>query len=201
MNSVGKPERFTQKRIIEFFVRKLGYDYLGDWSDRTDNSNLEEDLLKKYLHKAKVRPDLASGAIQKLKVAIDNTSLGLYDRNQAVYQLLRYGIPVQTAAGVNNETVFLIDWKNPQNNEFGIAEEVTLLGNHERRPDLVLYINGIAVTVIELKNSRVSIGEGIRQNISNQRPEFNEWFFSTVQLILAGNDSQGLEYGTILTPE
>ena len=201
MNSIGKPERFTQNRIIELFVGKLGYDYLGDWSDRTDNSNLEEDLLKKYLHKAKVRPDLVSGAIQKLKVAIDNTSLGLYDRNQAVYQLLRYGIPVQTAAGVNNETVFLVDWKNPQNNEFGIAEEVTLLGNHERRPDLVLYINGIAVTVIELKNGRVSIGEGIRQNISNQRPEFNEWFFSTVQLILAGNDSQGLEYGTILTPE
>jgi type I restriction enzyme R subunit len=199
--AVGSPERITQNRIIKFFVQKLGYDYLGDWSERTDNSNLEEDLLNKYFHKVKVKPELASGAIHKLKVAIENTSLALYDRNQAVYQLLRYGIPVQTAAGVNHETVFLIDWKNPQNNDFSIAEEVTLLGNHERRPDLVLYINGIAVAVIELKNSRVSIGEGIRQNISNQRPEFNEWFFSTVQLILAGNDSEGLQYGTILTPE
>ena len=199
--AVGSPERLTQNRIIELFVGKLGYDYLGDWSDRNDNSNLEEDLLKKYLHKATVKPDLVSGAIQKLKVAIGNTSLGLYERNQAVYQLLRYGIPVQTAAGVNNETVFLIDWKNPQNNDFAIAQEVTLMGNHERRPDLVLYINGIAVAVVELKNSRVSIGEGIRQNISNQRPEFNEWFFSTVQLIFAGNDSEGLQYGTILTPE
>jgi len=199
--AVGSPERITQNRIIKFFVQKLGYDYLGDWSERTDNSNLEEDLLNKYFYKVKVKPELASGAIHKLKVAIENTSLALYDRNQAVYQLLRYGIPVQTAAGVNHETVFLIDWKNPQNNDFSIAEEVTLLGNHERRPDLVLYINGIAVAVIELKNSRVSIGEGIRQNISNQRPEFNEWFFSTVQLILAGNDSEGLQYGTILTPE
>jgi type I restriction enzyme R subunit len=199
--AVGSPERITQNRIIKFFVQKLGYDYLGDWSERTDNSNLEEDLLNKYFYKVKVKPELASGAIHKLKVAIENTSLALYDRNQAVYQLLRYGIPVQTAAGVNHETVFLIDWKNPQNNDFSIAEEVTLLGNHERRPDLVLYINGIAVAVIELKNSRVSLGEGIRQNISNQRPEFNEWFFSTVQLILAGNDSEGLQYGTILTPE
>jgi type I restriction enzyme R subunit len=42
----------------------------------------------------------------------------------------------------------------------------------------VLYVNGIAVGVIELKNSRVSIGDGIRQNLSNQQPEFNEWFFS-----------------------
>ena len=51
--------------------------------------------------------------------------------------------------------------------------------------------------MIELKNSRVSIGDGIRQIISNQQPEFNEWFFSTVQFVFAGNDSEGLRYGTI----
>ena len=84
---------------------------------------------------------------------------------------------------------------------FAIAEEVTLKGNHERRPDLVLYVNGIAIGVIELKCSRVSIGDGIRQNLSNQQPEFNAWFFSTVQFIFAGNDSEGLQYGTIGTPE
>ena len=61
----------------------------------------------------------------------------------------------------------------------------------------MLYVNGIAVGVLELKNSRVSIGDGIRQSISNQQPEFNEWFFSTVQFIFAGNDSEGLRYGTI----
>jgi type I site-specific restriction-modification system R (restriction) subunit len=60
-----------------------------------------------------------------------------------------------------------------------------------REPDLVLYVNGIAVGVIELKNSRVSTGEGIRQSIFNQQPEFNAWFFSTVQFIIAGNDSEG----------
>jgi len=65
----------------------------------------------------------------------------------------------------------------------------------------VLYVNGIAIGIIELKNSRVSVGEGIRQSLSNQQPEFNEWFFSTAQFIFAGNDSEGLQYGTILTPE
>src|SRR6185437_4008558 len=64
-----------------------------------------------------------------------------------------------------------------------------------------LYINGIAVAVIELKNSRVSIGDGIRQLLSNQQPAFNAWFFSTVQFVFAGNDSEGLQYGTINTPE
>jgi len=70
-----------------------------------------------------------------------------------------------------------------------------------RRPDLVLYVNGIAIGVIELKNSRVSIGDGIRQSLSNQQPEFNEWFFSTIQFVFAGNDSEGLRYGSVGTPE
>ena len=65
----------------------------------------------------------------------------------------------------------------------------------------MLYLNGIAIGVIELKNSRVSVGDGIRQNLSNQQPEFNEWFFSTVQFVFAGNDSEGLQYGAIGTPE
>src|SRR5262249_30911825 len=66
---------------------------------------------------------------------------------------------------------------------------------------VVLYVNGIAVGVVELKRSSVTIGDGIRQSISNQRPEFNEGFFSTVQFIFAGNDSEGLRYGTIETEE
>ena len=76
---------------------------------------------------------------------------------------------------------------------------MTLRGSRERRPDIVLYVNGIAIGVLELKNSRVSIGDGIRQNLSNQQPEFNAWFFSTVQFIFAGNDSEGLQYGAIGT--
>src|SRR6185503_16765039 len=69
------------------------------------------------------------------------------------------------------------------------------------RPDIVLYVNGIAVGVLELKKSSISIGDGIRQNLSNQLPEFNRWFFSTVQFVFAGNDTEGLQYGTIKTEE
>ena len=114
---------------------------------------------------------------------------------------MRYGVPVKLEAGKVTETVHLINWNDPEKNGFAIAEEVTLLGNHERRPDIVLYVNGIAIGVLELKNSHVSIGDGIRQNISNQQPEFNEWFFSTVQFIFAGNNPEGLKYGTTGTPE
>ena len=56
----------------------------------------------------------------------------------------------------------------------------------------MLYINGIAIGVLELKRSIVSVSEGIRQNLANQDTEFIEWFFSTVQLVMAGNDTEGM---------
>ncbi|RPI60508.1 MAG: HsdR family type I site-specific deoxyribonuclease, partial [Planctomycetaceae bacterium] len=201
MNFIGKAERETQDRVIALFCDELGYRYLGDWSDRCDNSNIEEDLLADYLTRNGYTPQQINSAIRKLHLEAGNHGRGLYGNNQAVYSLLRYGVPVKIEAGKVTETVHLINWQKPKKNDFALAEEVTLRGNHERRPDLVLYVNGIAVGVLELKNSRISIGDGIRQNISNQRSEFNEWFFSTVQFIFAGNDSEGLQYGTIGTEE
>ncbi|MDT7043477.1 HsdR family type I site-specific deoxyribonuclease [Candidatus Nitronereus thalassa] len=201
MNDVGQPERATQNRVIALFREELGYRYLGDWTDRDDNSNIEEGLLTDYLTKSGYTPAQISKAIYDLRTEADNHSRGLYGNNQKVYSLLRYGVDVKIEAGKVTDKVHLINWDEPTKNDFAIAEEVTLKGNHERRPDIVLYINGIAVGLLELKNSRVSIGDGIRQSLSNQLPEFNEWFFSTIQFIFAGNDSEGLQYGTIGTPE
>jgi type I restriction enzyme R subunit len=201
MTDVGKSERATQDRVIALFHDELKYKYLGDWTDRDSNSNIEEGHLTAYLTRNSYTPAQVSTAIYKLHTEADNHGRSLYENNQAVYSLLRYGVPVKIEAGKVTETVHLINWKKPEKNDFAIAEEVTLRGNHERRPDLVLYVNGIAVGVLELKNSRISIGDGIRQSLSNQQPEFNEWFFSTVQFIFAGNDSEGLQYGTIGTPE
>ena len=199
-SSIGQTERHTQNRVIALFRDELGYAELGDWTERANNSNIEEGLLTAYLSKRYSAAQI-SRALDRLHTEANNPNRSLYDNNKAVYSLLRYGVPVQAAAGENTVNVWLINWDDPAQNDFAIAEEVTLHGNHERRPDLVLYVNGIAVGVIELKNSRVSIGDGIRQNISNQQPEFNEWFFSTVQLIFAGNDSEGMQYGTIKTEE
>ncbi|HFN7781267.1 TPA: type I restriction endonuclease subunit R, partial [Escherichia coli] len=100
-----------------------------------------------------------------------------------------------------NETVWLIDWKNPEANDFAIAEEVSIKGENKKCPDIVLYVNGIALGVIELKRSSVSVSEGIRQNLDNQKKDFIRNFFTTMQLVMAGNDTQGLRYGTIETPE
>ena len=138
-----------------------------------------------------------SAALQKLMAAADATGITLYQANLRTYQLLRYGVDVQIAAGQPHDTVHLMDWEHPEKNDFALAEEVTLRGGYERRPDLVLYLNGIAVGVIELKRSSVEVGDGVRQLITNQEEIFNKDFFATVQLVFAGSDSQGLRYGTV----
>jgi type I restriction enzyme R subunit len=201
MNGIGKPERVTQNRVIALFRDELGYRFLGDWSNRPGNSNIEEGLLMDYLAKNQYSSKQISRTIYLLRTEAENQNRSLYENNKAVYSLLRYGVPVKIEAGKITETVKLINWAQPEKNDFVIVEEVTLRGNNERRPDIVIYINGIAVGVIELKNSYVSIGDGIRQLLSNQQREFNEWFFTTVQIVFAGNDSEGLRYGAIKTEE
>lgn len=201
MTEFGKPERYTQNRIIKMFRDELGYNYLGNWEDREGNCNIEESLLTKFLKKLEYSDDLIKRAIYDLRTTANNPNNSLYTNNKNVYQLLRYGINVKTEAGKNYENVAIIDWKIRKNNDFYIAEEVTVLGNHEKRPDIVLYVNGIALGIIELKRSTVTINDGIRQSIVNQQPEFIQQFFSTIQFIFAGNDTEGLKYGTIGTPE
>jgi type I restriction enzyme R subunit len=173
MGIIGQPESATQNRVIALFRDELGYSYLGDsylgdWRYEDYNSNIDEHLLTAYLTRSGYTPEQISSAIYKLRTEADNHSRTLYGNNQAVYSLLRYGVPVKTDFANVMENIYLINWKEPEQNDFALAEEVTLKGNQERRPDVVMYVNGIAIGVLELKNSRVSIGDGIRQNLSNQ---------------------------------
>lgn len=96
--------------------------------------------------------------------------------------LLRYDIKLKPEVGENTVPVWLIDWQHVDANDFAFADEVTLKGADAKaatkRPDIVLYVNGIAQSMLELKRSTVSVSEGIRWNCT-----------------------EGLRYGTIETPE
>jgi type I restriction enzyme R subunit len=202
VSDVGQPERKTQARIVELINYDLSYDYLGNWEYREGTSNVEVELLAQNLRARGYDDNLINKAIDKLR---NDASLGggrdLYEANRDVYELLRYGVKVKPGAGEQYETVWLIDWTDPAENDFAVAQEVTVLGQHTKRPDVVLYVNGIALATLELKRSWVAVSEGIRQTIGNQRREFIRPFFTTVQLVMAGNDVEGLRYAVIDTPE
>lgn len=202
MSDVGQNERATQNRIIKLFQKQLDYTYLGNFQDRQNNKNIEEGLLKQWLTSKGVSDVLITKTLRECEQTL---ALGggrkLYDANKAFYNLLRYGVKVKEDAGTLTQTVWLIDWQDVQANDFYIAEEVSIKGENKKRPDIVLYVNGIALGVLELKRSKVSVTEGIRQNLDNQEKHFIREFFTTMQLVMAGNDAEGLRYGTIETTE
>jgi type I restriction enzyme R subunit len=199
--NIDDRERVTQSRVVKLFQKQLGYSYLDNWEERENNSNIEEEILHAYLKGKGYTETVINKALYDLDKTAGDQNKNLYDVNKEVYTLLRYGVNVREEAGQNKQNVELIDWKHPLKNKFAVAEEVTVKGEYDKRPDIVLYINGIAIGILELKRSTISVSEGIRQNLDNQKPIFIKQFFATVQLVMAGNDTEGLRYGAIGTPE
>ena len=102
MSMVAAPERVTQDRLIKLFQDELGYTYLGNWQSgqyqplnhTEDNSNVMETLLTANLSKRGYDPLWINKAIHKIKQEMGNHTKSLYQRNQAFYQLLRYGVKI-----------------------------------------------------------------------------------------------------------
>lgn len=198
-------EKKLQNRVLHWLVDDLGYTYLGNLED-IDNTPVKEELLRANLKKRGYSDDQIKIAINELVSRINNQADTLYEINQKVYSLLRYGRQGIKDANGQRQTVHYIDWDldHIDNNDFAVAEEVSVLRYDKvtrKRPDLVLYVNGIAMGIFELKSSYVSSGKGIRQMLTNQKKENILNFFGAAQLLFSGNEAEGLFYGTINTPE
>lgn len=118
MTTVGQIEKKTQQRIVRLLCNTLGYDYLGNWEEREGNRNIEAALLRAWLKRRGVDDVLITRAIHQLEKAAGDTSKSLYDRNRAVYDLLRYGVKVKAEVGENFQTVWLVDWEHPGKERF-----------------------------------------------------------------------------------
>jgi type I restriction enzyme R subunit len=201
MAQIGEKERQSQENVKAFLQDSLCYRDLGNLKDE-NNTNVKADLLRSWLSRQGYKEKVITKALREVdqSKSIKGTQQ-LYDANRAFYTHLRYGVKFKPEVGEQTVTVWLIDWENPKNNDFRIAEEVTVKEEQTRRPDIVLYVNGIALGVLELKRSTVSVTKGIHQNLNNQRKDAIQPFFSTVQLVMAGNGTEGLRYGIIETPE
>ena len=199
-------ERAVQSRIIRLLIDQHKYLYLGNLSEK-ENRPVIEELLREFLVKYEACTEVqASEAIRHLNNEIGKCTdrPSLYNANKSVYNLLRYPISVSQGIDKPHRQISLIDWEHPGNNAFHIAEEVTVARtsgeSRHRRPDIVVYVNGIALAVLELKKATVSASDGIHQQIRNQTDGQIAPFFATAQLLLAGSESEGVYYGTILTP-
>lgn len=201
MQEVGQIERKTQDRVVKLFVDKLGYKYLGNLMEQ-ENQNVVPEFLCEFLQKQGYSDYVIKKSVGEFLKYTSSTQDDLYHTNKAVYQILRYGLNIKDENN-NPINVFFIEWDKDKvsNNDFYVAEEVTIVGQHTKRPDVVVYVNGIALAVLELKRSTVSMANGIRQNLANQKDFLISHFFSTIQLCVAGNDTEGTKYGVIETPE
>lgn len=191
MDNVDK-ERKLQDRVVSWLEKDLGYTYMGNLEDQ-DNKAIKSNLLEDYLRRRGYTATQIKQAIMHLEKAANNQANSLYQINKEVYSLLRYGLQGVKDEERKRPTLHYIDWAHPLNNDFAVAEEVSVLrydGRTHKRPDVVLYVNGIALGGFELKRSCVSVGEGIRQQLQNQKQENIRNFFSTAQFLFAGNEGE-----------
>ncbi len=95
MSIVGQKEKLTQQRVVKLFRETLQYRYLGNWEERESNRNIETEILTSWLKQRGVDEGLIGKVLYELEKVSGDTSKSLYNRNRAVYDLLRYGVQVR----------------------------------------------------------------------------------------------------------
>lgn len=212
-------EEFDQKNVIEL-LKNMGYIYLSpEECNAARGERLKEVILKditrkqlmemnSFEYKGTVRK-FSSSNINKAIEALDMPlTEGLIKVNEKIYDeiILKKSLEEFLEDGTKkNFSLQYIDWENPKNNVFHFTQEFVVEKQDQstkektKRPDIVLFVNGIPFCVIELKASSVSLKQGISQMIGNQKKENIPHLFKYVQLVLAGNTRE-VRYATTGTP-
>ena len=211
-------EMSTSQRPAIEVLQKLGYKYISEEENKKLRNYILTDVLFKdilakklneinsYEYKGEKYKFSASTIGQAIKDLNEDLVTGLISTNEKIYDLLTLGKSYQENMVDGTKRSFdikYIDFEHPENNDFYVTEEFSVLrinGKDYARPDIVLFVNGIPLAVIECKDASVPIIQAISQNIRNQKPEYIPQLFKFIQIVMAANKNE-TKYATCGTPD
>lgn len=208
-------QNISQKPAMEV-LHNLGYDIIAPKDAESMRGNLYNVLLtpilKKQLeklnsfeYKSKTLKFSNKNIEQAIKDLDESLTNGLVKTNEKIYDSLMLGRSYQETLSdgtIRSFTIKFIDWENIENNVFHVVEEFSVERENAKdhaRPDIVLFVNGIPLGVIECKRASVSMEQGISQMIRNQGKDYIPQLFKFVHVVMATNKNE-TKYATISTP-
>ena len=211
-------EMSTSQRPAIEVLQKLGYKYISEEGNKKLRNYILTDVIFKdmlakklneinsYEYKGEKYKFSASTIGQAIKDLNEDLVTGLISTNEKIYDLLTLGKSYQENMVDGTKRSFdikYIDFEHPENNDFYVTEEFSVLrmnGKDYARPDIVLFVNGIPLAVIECKDASVPIIQAISQNIRNQKPDYIPQLFKFIQIVMAANKNE-TKYATCGTPD
>lgn len=199
----GFTEASYENSIIELFQNDLGYEYVyGPDIERDFYCPLYEDVLLESLYR--LNRGLPDDAIQEALYKLKTFENGeLVQKNAIFMDYLQNGIPVRYFVGGEERSsiLYLVDYKNPPNNSFIVANQWTFIENSNKRPDVILFLNGLPVVLIELKSpsrEETDASEAYRQ-LRNYMHEIPSMFIYNAICVMS--DQLTSKAGTITSGE
>lgn len=199
----GYTEADYENSVIELFRNDLGYEYAYDPDiERDFYSPLYEEVLLDSLYR--LNRGLPDDAIQDALFKLKNFENGeLVQKNAVFMDYLQNGIPVRyfVDGEERSSIVYLVDYKNPDNNSFIVANQWTFIENSNKRPDVILFLNGLPVVLVELKSpsrEETDASEAYRQ-LRNYMIEIPSMFIYNAICVMS--DQLTSKAGTITSGE
>lgn len=201
--SANYTEANYENSVIELFRDDLGYEYAyGPDIERDFYSSLYEEVLLDSLYR--LNRGLPDDAIQDALFKLKNFENGeLVQKNAVFMDYLQNGIPVRyfVDGEEHSSIVYLVDYKNPDNNSFIVANQWTFIENSNKRPDVILFLNGLPVVLVELKSpsrEETDASEAYRQ-LRNYMKEIPSMFIYNAICVMS--DQLTSKAGTITSGE
>jgi len=196
-------EEDYEKSLIELFQNDLEYEYVyGPDIERDFYSPFYEDVLIESLYR--INHGATNDAIQDALFKLKNFENGeLVQKNAVFMDYLQNGIPVRyfVDGEERSSIVYLVDYKNPENNSFVVANQWTFIENSNKRPDLILFLNGLPIVIMELKSpsrEETDASEAYRQ-LRNYMQEIPSMFIYNAICVMS--DQLISKAGTITSGE